>query len=72
MRIHPILHFSEKDIWEYTKHFGVPYVDLYDKGYRSLGEKPFTKPVPAGGNERSGREREKEELMQRLRKLGYW
>ena len=72
MRIHPLLHFTEKDIWEYIKHFGVPYVSLYDKGYRSLGEKPFTKPVPPGGSERSGREREKEQLMQRLRKLGYW
>jgi phosphoadenosine phosphosulfate reductase len=72
MRIHPLLHFTEKDIWEYIRFFGVPYVELYDKGYRSLGEKPFTKPVSPGGNERSGREREKEQLMERLRKLGYW
>lgn len=72
MRIHPLLHFTENDIWEYIRHFGVPYVELYDKGYRSLGEKPFTKPVPPGGSERSGREREKEQLMERLRKMGYW
>lgn len=72
MRIHPVLHFTEKDIWEYIKHFGVPYVDLYSKGYRSLGEKPFTKKATAGGGERSGRERDKEQLMKRLRKMGYW
>ncbi|MBI3289815.1 sulfatase-like hydrolase/transferase [Candidatus Microgenomates bacterium] len=71
-RVHPILHFTEDDIWEYINFFGVPYVELYDKGYRSLGEKPFTKPVPPGGNEREGREHDKEQLMQRLRKLGYW
>lgn len=72
MRIHPVLHFTEKDIWQYIRHFGVPYVDLYSKGYRSLGEKPFTKKATAGGGERSGRERDKEQLMKRLRKLGYW
>jgi phosphoadenosine phosphosulfate reductase len=71
-RIHPILHFTEKDIWDYIHHFGVPYVNLYSKGYRSLGEKPFTKKAEEGGGERSGREREKEKLMENLRKLGYW
>jgi len=71
-RVHPILHFKEKDIWDYIHHFGVPYVNLYAKGYRSLGEKPFTKKAEKGGGERSGREREKEQLMQNLRKLGYW
>lgn len=71
-RIHPILHFTEKDIWDYIHHFGVPYVSLYSKGYRSLGEKPFTKKAEKGGGERSGREKEKEQLMANLRKLGYW
>lgn len=72
MRIHPILDFTEKDIWEYTRHFGVPYVDLYAKGYRSLGEKPFTKKAKPGESERSGREKDKEQLMGRLRRMGYW
>ncbi len=71
-RVHPILQFTEKDIWEYIEHFGVPYVSLYKKGYRSLGEKPFTKKATKGGGERSGRERDKEKLMENLRKLGYW
>lgn len=71
-RIHPILQFTEKDIWDYIKKFKVPYVNLYDHGYRSLGEKPFTKPAKKGGGERSGREQDKEKLMTRLRDLGYW
>ncbi len=72
IRIHPLLHFTESDIWEYIKFFGVPFVDLYSKGYRSLGEKPFTHKAAPGQGERSGRERDKEQLMQRLRKMGYW
>lgn len=71
-RVHPILHFTEDDIWEYIKRFKVPYVSLYDKGYRSLGEAPFTRPVDGRGRERSGRGKDKEKIMRRLRTLGYW
>jgi len=71
-RIHPILHFTEKDIWEYIKKRNVPYLSLYDKGYRSLGERPFTKLPEKGKGERSGREKDKERIMEKLRKLGYW
>lgn len=71
-RIHPILDFTESDIWEYIKSKNVPYVTLYDKGYRSLGEKPFTKKVKKGGSERDGREKTKEQLMEKLRSIGYW
>lgn len=72
VRIHPILHFLEKDIWNYIRAFQVPYVSLYDQGYRSLGEAPFTKPAAEGGGERSGREEDKEKLMEELRNMGYW
>ncbi|MGB9707501.1 MAG: phosphoadenosine phosphosulfate reductase family protein [Microgenomates group bacterium] len=72
-RVHPILHFTLDDIWQYIKIFNVPYVSLYDKGYKSLGEAPFTKPVKdPKAPERAGREATKEKTMERLRKLGYW
>lgn len=71
-RIHPILHFTEDDIWNYIRTYNVPYVKLYDQGYRSLGEKPFTQKAKPGEGERSGREQAKEQLMERLRSLGYW
>lgn len=55
LRIHPILHWSELDIWCYTKRENIPCCDLYfarkdeETGkmmrYRSLGEKNITKPV---------------------------
>jgi phosphoadenosine phosphosulfate reductase len=72
MRVHPLLHFTEKDIWDYIKLHKVPYVSLYDKGYRSLGEKEFTKPATNDGGERSGRQKEREIIMKKLRRLGYF
>lgn len=71
MRIHPMLEFTENDIWEYIKKYGVPYSSLYDKGYRSVGEKPLTKKT-GEGDERAGRDQTKEEKMEKLRQMGYW
>ena len=79
-RIRPILHFSERDIWDATLHFGVPYCPLYSKGYRSLGAKTTSlkmSDVPAWEQdlehteERAGRRQDKEKTMARLRQLGY-
>lgn len=80
IRVHPILHFWEKDVWQTTKKLKIPYVKLYADGYRSLGAKRTTeKPadIPAWEQdlektkERAGRRQDKEEIMERLRKLGY-
>ncbi len=70
IRIHPLLDFTEEDVWTYIRLFNVPYSPLYDQGYRSIGEKPFTK--KSSGNERSGREQNKEKMMEKLRQMGYW
>jgi len=72
VRVHPILHFTEKDIWDYIKKYDLPYCSLYEKGYRSLGCEPCTKPSEPGGSERSGRDQDKERIMKRLRELGYF
>lgn len=50
VRIHPLLDWTELDIWEYIKRENIPVVSLYfDKGdgkrYRSLGCAPCTNPV---------------------------
>lgn len=49
VRIHPILHWREIDIWRYTLREGIPIVPLYlaqnGMRYRSLGEKNITKPI---------------------------
>jgi len=71
-RIHPILHFTEADIWDYIHEFKLPYCELYDQGYRSLSCIPCTAKCPEGGHERLGRSAEKEKIMQDLRLLGYF
>jgi phosphoadenosine phosphosulfate reductase len=79
-RIRPILHFSERDVWDTTLHFGIPFCPLYGKGYRSLGAKttsaklsdqPAWEQDLAATPERAGRRQDKEAAMERLRKLGY-
>lgn len=49
LRIHPLLHWTELDIWRYTKRENIPIVPLYlsqdGKRYRSLGEKNITFPI---------------------------
>lgn len=71
-RIHPILHFTEADIWEYIRSNNIPYCPLYDTGYRSLDCVPCTKKSEAGGPERSGRSKDKEAIMDKLRTFGYF
>ena len=49
LRIHPLLSWTEIDIWRYIKREKIPIVNLYfakdGKRYRSLGDKDITKPV---------------------------
>jgi phosphoadenosine phosphosulfate reductase len=80
MRIHPILHFSERDIWNTIHTYKIPFCSLYNLGYRSLGAKCSTtknSDIPAWEQdlentpERAGRGQDKEEVMAQLRLLGY-
>lgn len=55
VRIHPLLDWTELDIWEYIKREGVPVVSLYfnqgdGKRYRSLGCWPCTNPVESNAS----------------------
>ena len=81
IRIKPILHFTERLLWNTYQVYKIPYCTLYEQGYRSLGARTtsaIAQPgVPAWEQdlehttERAGRRQDKEKMMGRLRKLGY-
>lgn len=80
VRIRPILHFSERALWDTYNHYQLPFVPQYAQGYRSLGVKSTTVKtgdIPAWEQdlentvERAGRRQDKEKAMERLRQLGY-
>jgi phosphoadenosine phosphosulfate reductase len=79
-RIHPILHFRERDIWIAIFKYDIPFNKLYKLGYRYLGAKCATgraSDIPAWMQdlehtpERVGRGQDKEKVMEQLRALGY-
>lgn len=50
IRVHPLLHWTELDVWEYIGRHNIPMVPLYfanEQGmrYRSIGEKGITFPI---------------------------
>ena len=55
IKINPILYWSEEQTWEYIKKNNVPYNELYEKGYRSIGCDPCSRAVKPGESARSGR-----------------
>jgi phosphoadenosine phosphosulfate reductase len=80
IRVHPLLHFRERDIWIAIFKYDIPYNKLYKQGYRSLGARCAsvrTSDIPAWMQdlenipEREGRGEEKEKVMDQLRALGY-
>jgi len=71
VRVHPVLNFTEADIWAYIHKYDVPVNPLYNQNYRSLGCVHCTG-LPRGEAERSGRATEKEGVMAQLRERGYF
>jgi sulfate adenylyltransferase subunit 2 len=49
LRVHPVLQWTEIDVWRYIERENIPVVDLYfskgGKRYRSLGDQDVTSPV---------------------------
>ena len=54
-KIHPLLHWSNDEVWTYIKANNVPYNSLHDKGFISIGCQPCTRAVKEGEDFRAGR-----------------
>jgi phosphoadenosine phosphosulfate reductase len=55
VKLAPLADWTEEEVWDYIRANDVPYHELYDKGYKSVGCGPCTRAVAADGDPRSGR-----------------
>jgi len=55
VKVNALAAWSESQVWTYILDNGVPYNELHDRGYPSIGCTYCTKPVQAGADPRSGR-----------------
>ncbi|EPE05906.1 fad synthetase [Ophiostoma piceae UAMH 11346] len=57
MRVHPVIDWHYAEIWGFIRHFDIPFCELYNKGFTSLGGTTDTRPNPVlakGGAGSSG------------------
>jgi len=54
-KVHPLLHWSNNEVWTYIKVNNVPYNSLHEKGFVSIGCQPCTRAVKEGEDFRAGR-----------------
>lgn len=54
-KFNPLAEWSEQEVWDYICARNVPYNPLHDRGYRSIGCEPCTRPVQPGEDVRAGR-----------------
>ena len=55
VKVNPLADWTDEQVWEYINRHDVPYNDLYDKGYTSIGCAPCTRPTEADEDARAGR-----------------
>lgn len=55
LKINPILDWTMERVWDYVRENDVPYNELHDMGYPSIGCDPCTRAVKEGDDPRAGR-----------------
>jgi len=55
VKFNPLADWSEEEVWEYLRTNGVPYNELHDQGYPSIGCEPCTRAIQPGEDVRAGR-----------------
>ncbi len=54
-KIAPLATWSKDQVWDYIRAHDLPYHQLYDRGYTSIGCAPCTRATDPGEDERAGR-----------------
>jgi phosphoadenosine phosphosulfate reductase len=55
MKVHPIIDWSDRDVYLYLRKYDLPYHPLWEKGYLSIGDTHSTRPVTDGVSEEDSR-----------------
>lgn len=55
MKINPLIDWSEDEVWDYIRKHDIPYNELHDKGFPSIGCQPCTRAILPGEDVRAGR-----------------
>ncbi|WP_432740494.1 phosphoadenylyl-sulfate reductase [Methylobacter sp. G7] len=55
VKFNPLLNWSSAQVWDYIEAYQVPYNELHQKGYTSIGCEPCTRAVLPSQHERTGR-----------------
>jgi phosphoadenosine phosphosulfate reductase len=55
IKVNPLVHWSESDLWDYIRQHNVPYNKLHRQGYPSIGCQPCTRAIEPGEDIRAGR-----------------
>ena len=55
VKLNPLADWSFERVWDYIRANDVPYSELYDRGYTSIGCDPCTRPIEPGEDPRAGR-----------------
>lgn len=54
-KVAPLADWTEEQVWAYIRERDLPYNELHDRGYPSIGCAPCTRAVEPGADPRSGR-----------------
>ncbi|MBT6594366.1 MAG: phosphoadenylyl-sulfate reductase, partial [Porticoccaceae bacterium] len=54
-KFNPLANWTSKQVWDYIRANNVPYNELHDQGFVSIGCEPCTRPTGPGQHEREGR-----------------
>jgi phosphoadenosine phosphosulfate reductase len=55
VKFNPLLNWTSAQVWDYIEAYQVPFNELHQKGYISIGCEPCTRPVLPNQHERTGR-----------------
>ena len=55
VKFNPLSFWSSKQVWNYIREHDLPYNELHNRGFISIGCEPCTRPTNPGEHERAGR-----------------